>query len=213
MPTKQVVIQLNAILPSPVAMSVNIDGTQVFSGNVTSQITFDLDLPNVRDSGVPAATTQTWAISVNGGPVTISGILNNNTSIPAVIPGPGSSQNAVLGNPDLYGAALIVSQPTFNGEENTSIYDVNTFITDGEVTGVGLLPIPDGTTVQFNLDMPNYSQSSIWSDQFAYLAGLVRLDVQGGTYFATLQQLPTAGIPVTDTDYWAPVTLQDGIRL
>lgn len=213
MPTKQVIVQLDSILPSPVAVTVNIDGTQVFSGNVTSQIALDMDLPDIRQAGNPTTSSQNWAISVEGGPITISGILNNNTVIPAVIPGPGSSQNFVLGNPSLYGVALISSQPTFNGEVNTSLYDVNAYTVDGVVTGVGKLPIPAGTTCQFTLQINNYSQSSIWSPEFAYLPGLVRLDTQGGTYFATLQQLPTPGIPVTDTNYWAPVTLEDGIRL
>ena len=202
MPTKNFKVQLSQTLSNPVVVTIQVGGTTVFNNSITSEASFDLDFPSSTDLG--AQTTQAWTIAVSGGPITISGILSNFSSIPATVPAPWN-QVSVPGSAGLYNAAsLIVSQPTFNGEVNTDLYDVNTYTVDGVVTGVGSLPIPNNEICAFDLRSRDYTSAVEWNNTTEFVQQDIVID--GGTYYFCILRAPV-GTPTSNTTYWAPCVL------
>ena len=197
MPTKQFKVQLTQTLPNPAVVTIQVNGNIVFNNSITSEATFNLD---VTDTPAEGNTVQNWSIAVSGSPITISGILNNYSSTDAEIPtiGPG----IVLGSSFLDVAGLIVSQPTYNGQINTSLYDINSYIRDGAVTGVGALPIPNNEICVFDLQVENWTEHPSYSPTINYAVGNVAVYNLG--YYVNIQSA-APGTPPTDTNYWAPI--------
>jgi hypothetical protein len=198
MPIKNFKVQLAQTLSNPVVVTIQIDGTTVFNNSITSEATFDLDMPANF-----LTTTASWSIAVSGGPITIAGILNNYSTIQATVPSPWNPA-AVPGNADAYVAALITSQPTFNGEPNTQLYDISSYIVDGVVTGVGSLPIPNNEICVFELTSENYTNANTWNNSTEYTQQDIVID--GGSYYFCILRAPV-GTPTSNTTYWAPATL------
>jgi len=197
MPTKQFKVQLAQALSNPAVVTIQVDGNTVFNNSITSEATFDLDVPS---SGAPV--TGTWSIAVSGGPITIGGILNNYSFINANVPGVGVTN--LGGSSFKFEAGLITSQPTYNGSPNTDLYNVNSYIVDGQVTGSGALPISNNEICVFDLKISAWSQQVPWSPAQNYgAAGRVHTYENG--YYVTTQPSPPGTLP-TNTAYWAPVT-------
>jgi hypothetical protein len=197
MPTKQIKVQLSQTLINPVVVTIQVAGTTVFNNSITSEATFDLEVPS--DS---PAVTSTWSIAVSGGPITISGILNNYASINANVPGVGVSN--LGGSSFKFEAGLIASQPTYNGTPNLDLYNVNTYTVDGQITGSGSLPIPNNEICVFDLQIHAWSEQVPWSPTQNYgAAGRVHTYENG--YYVTTQPSPPGTLP-TNSAYWAPVT-------
>lgn len=203
MPTKNFKVQLSQAVSNPVLVTIQVDGNTVFNSSITSEAVFDLAVPAWSEEE-PATVTNTWSIAVSGGPITIQGILNNYSG-PSV-DAPGSPQTAARGASFLYDAGLIVTQPTFNGVENLSLYNVNSYLTDGTVTGSGALPIPNATTCVFDLNIKRWSEEQIWSPTISYAPQ--RIVVYNEGYFVSTQRTIEGTLP-TDTNYWATVTVLD----
>ena len=197
MPTKQIKVQLTQAQVNPVVVTIQIDGNTVFNNSITSEASFNLDVPS---SGAPV--TGTWSIAVSGGPITIGGILNNYSSIKANVPGVGVTD--LGGSSFEFEAGLITSQPTYNGSPNTDLYNINSYTVDGQVTGSGALSIPNNEICVFDLQIHPWTQQVPWSSTQNYgAAGRVHTYENG--YYVTTQPSPPGTLP-TNTSYWAPVT-------
>jgi hypothetical protein len=90
--------------------------------------------------------------------------------------------------------------------ENPNLYDVNTYTTDGSVTGSGALPIPNSTTCVFGLNIKKWSEEQIWSPEITYAPQ--RIVVYNEGYFVSTQRTPVGTLP-TDANYWAVCTITD----
>lgn len=188
MGTKQVQMkfQVQATDKTSVNVTIVIENTQVFSGPLNHTVDsmvledvhyytepfslaqFDLDVINTPADAVPQNTANgQWfvlmdtSITVTGGNICLQGTEANYKTLANVYGQPDPEDwkkpwwNLVLGTPDNFDYLNIGSTPEYNGVPRPDRYDYQIY----KDTGCGALPLYDGETVTFKLDMSTYSSA------------------------------------------------------
>lgn len=170
MPTKsiKVVLGVENVGGGPTTVSIDMDGTPVFSNTVaetgpvaqgtpgpTTEFTFEIDINQLPLGSDPSVENRIFTITPSGGDILIDEFSANYTKYWT-----GDPAVKVIGTADDFQELQIVAQPLWDGVADLTRYNINENYDADPPTGPGQLLINDGEACQVTLAVTLYNDGN-----------------------------------------------------